>query len=119
MRFFGWLAFLVVLLIAGFAIQNSTLPVLSVKLLLWRVETAPVYVVIVSLIAGVLITVLLWSASAIRESVLKRALKREIKTLKQRVEDMEAEKISKDVVEREDRQEEGDLVADVTSRKPD
>jgi uncharacterized integral membrane protein len=97
MRFFGWLAFLVALLVAVFAIQNSTLPLISVKLLLWQVETSPVYTVIGSLVAGVLVTVLLWIPYVIRESFRRRDLRKQIEVLQQQVREWKAEARSNDL----------------------
>jgi uncharacterized integral membrane protein len=85
MRFFGWLAFLVAVIVAVFAIQNSTLPLVSFKLFAWQVETSPVYTVIGSLIAGALLTVLLWIPYAVRESFRRRDLRKQIEMLQRQV----------------------------------
>jgi uncharacterized integral membrane protein len=89
MRYFGWLAFLVAIMLVGFAIQNSALPHVTVKLLAWQVETSPVYVMLYSLILGVLITIMLWIPYAVQKYFQQRGLKRQIETLKQQL----AEKI--------------------------
>jgi uncharacterized integral membrane protein len=82
MRFFSWLAFFIALVVAVLAIQNSTSPVISVKILAWEAETSPVYAILGSLFAGAFITALLWITYSIRESILRRDLKRQIDILR-------------------------------------
>jgi uncharacterized integral membrane protein len=82
MRFFGWLAFLVAVVVAIFAIQNSALPLVTMKLLVWQLETSPVYAMLGSLVVGVLITVLVWIPFAIKGSIRRRDLRKEIEVLR-------------------------------------
>lgn len=86
MRFFGWLAFLVALIVAIFAIQNAALSSISVKLFAWQVETSPVFAILGSFIAGILIAVLLWIPHMFRRSFQFRALRKQVKALQENAE---------------------------------
>jgi len=81
MQFFVWLAFLITVSIAIFAIQNSTLPLMTMKFLIWKLETSPVYAMLGSLVAGMLIILFLWIPNALRASFRTRDLKKEIEIL--------------------------------------
>jgi uncharacterized integral membrane protein len=90
MRYLGWLAFLLTLIVAGLAVQNSGLPSLPLRLLFWQVNAPPVFVVLCSLVAGAVAPILLWAAYAIREILLKRDSTRQIKSLTQQIEELKA-----------------------------
>ena len=46
MQFFYWVALLVVIGIAIFAVQNSTAPSIVMKFLMWRFETSLIYMIL-------------------------------------------------------------------------
>jgi uncharacterized integral membrane protein len=72
---------LITVSIAIFAIQNSTLPLMTMKFLIWKLETSPVYAMLGSLVAGMLIILFLWIPNALRASFRTRDLKKEIESL--------------------------------------
>jgi uncharacterized integral membrane protein len=82
MQFFVWLAFLIIISAAIFAIQNSALPLVTMKFLIWRLETSPVYAMLGSLIAGMLIMLFIWIPPALRASFRRRQLKKEIEVFR-------------------------------------
>jgi uncharacterized integral membrane protein len=82
MQFFFWLAFLVVIVLAIFAVQNSTTPAMVLKFLFWQFETSLVYAILGSIGSGMVIILLLWIPSAIRGSFRVKNLKKEIEILK-------------------------------------
>jgi len=76
MQVFFWVAFLVIILVAIFAIQNSGAPPVSIKFLLWRVETSLIYTLLGSVGLGILLTLLFWIPREIRASFRKSKLPR-------------------------------------------
>ncbi len=78
MQFFYWLALLVVIGIAIFAVQNSTAPAVVMKFLLWRFETSLIYTILVSFGLGILITLPFWIPRTIRASLRVKKLHKEI-----------------------------------------
>ena len=82
MQFFYWLAFLVVIGMAIFAVQNSTAPPVVVKFLIWRFETSLIYTLLGSVGLGILVALLFWIPRAIRTSFRTKRLHKEIKDLK-------------------------------------
>lgn len=81
MQFFYWLVFLVVISIVIFAVQNSTVPTVVMKFLIWRFETSLIYTILGSIGLGILITLLFWIPKAIRASFRKQKLHKEIEDL--------------------------------------
>ena len=81
MQFFFGLAFLVVIVLAIFAIQNSTAPTVSMRFLFWQFETSLVCAILGSIGSGMVIILLLWIPSAIKGSFRSRNLKKEINIL--------------------------------------
>jgi uncharacterized integral membrane protein len=81
MQVFYWLAFLVVIGMAIFAVQNSTAPPVVMKFIIWRFETSLIYTILGSFGFGVLITLLFWIPRAIKSSIRSKGLKREVKNL--------------------------------------
>ena len=71
MKVFTWVAFLVVILVAIFAVQNSGAPPVLIRLLLWRFETSLVYTIMGSVGLGILLTLLFWIPREIRSSFRK------------------------------------------------
>jgi len=77
MKVFLWIAFLILVAIAIFAVQNSSAPTVIVKFLIWRFETSLVYTILGSVVLGILLTLLFWIQRAIGTSFRKRELDRE------------------------------------------
>jgi uncharacterized integral membrane protein len=93
MQFFFYLAFLVVVLLAIFAVQNSSAPMVTMKFLFWQFETSSVYTILGSIGSGMVIILLLWIPSAIRASLRTKNLKKEIEILEREMKHrMEANK---------------------------
>ncbi|HYA93509.1 MAG TPA: lipopolysaccharide assembly protein LapA domain-containing protein [Thermodesulfobacteriota bacterium] len=68
MKVFLWIAFLIVIAVAIFAVQNSDAPIVTIKFLFWRFETSLVYVILGSISLGILFTLLFWVPRALRVS---------------------------------------------------
>jgi len=68
MKVFLWIAFLIVIAVAIFAVQNSGAPIITVKLLFWKFETSLVYTILGSIGLGILFTLLFWIPRALRTS---------------------------------------------------
>jgi uncharacterized integral membrane protein len=66
------IAFLVILGVAIFAVQNSDAPPVMVKLLLWKFETSLVYTVLGSIVLGIFFTLLFWIPWTIGASARKK-----------------------------------------------
>jgi uncharacterized integral membrane protein len=77
MQFFYWLIFLVAIGIAIFAVQNSSAPPVSIKFLIWKLETSLVYTILGSVVLGILLTLLLWIPRAVKASFQKKDLNKE------------------------------------------
>jgi uncharacterized integral membrane protein len=81
MRLFFGLAFLVLVGIAMFAIQNSTAPSVDLKFVVWNFRTSLVYTILGTFASGMVVVFLLWIPSALRASFQKRSLRKEIEIL--------------------------------------
>lgn len=81
MQFFYWLAFLVVIGMAIFAVQNSNVPLVTIKFLLWRFETSLVYTILGSMGAGIFIALFFCVPRMIRSSFRSKELKKQIENL--------------------------------------
>jgi uncharacterized integral membrane protein len=68
MKVFLWVAFLIVIAVAIFAVQNSDAPIVTIKFLFWRFETSLVYIILGSISLGILFTLLFWVPRALRAS---------------------------------------------------
>ncbi len=77
MQVFVWVAFVVAVGVAFFAIQNSSAPPVTLKFLIWRFDTSLVYTVLGSIVLGIILTLLFWVPRAIRASFRKRNLQKE------------------------------------------
>jgi uncharacterized integral membrane protein len=82
MQFFYWIVLLIVIGLAVFAIQNSDAPQVTIRFLLWQIETSLVYTILGSIVLGVLITLLFWIPRAIRASFRKQKPAQEISSTK-------------------------------------
>jgi uncharacterized integral membrane protein len=71
MQFFYWLAFLIVIGIATFAVQNSSAPPVVIKFLIWKFETSLVYTILGSILSGLLLSLLFWIPKVVRSSFPK------------------------------------------------
>jgi uncharacterized integral membrane protein len=85
MQFFLWLAFLVVIGVAIFTIQNSTAPSVVMKFLFWNFETSLIYTILVSVGSGMLTILFLWIPRSIKASFREKNLKKEIEILEQQM----------------------------------
>ena len=81
MQVFWLLAFLIVIGVAIFAVQNSSASTVVMKFLIWKFETSLVNTLLGSIGAGMLIILLLWIPRAIRGALRIKNLKKEIKSL--------------------------------------
>ncbi len=78
MQFFYWLMLLIVIAVAIFAIQNSAAPLITIKFLIWRIETSLVYTILVSIGLGILFTLLFWIPRAVRASYRTKKSSRQV-----------------------------------------
>ena len=85
MQFFLWLAFLVVIGVAIFMVQNSTAPSVVIKFLFWNFETSLIYTILVSVGSGMLIILFLWIPRSIKASFRDKNLKKEIEILERQM----------------------------------
>lgn len=68
MKIFLWIAFLVIILVAIFAVQNSAAPLVNIRFLFWGIETSLVYVIFGSIGLGILLALLFWISGVLRAS---------------------------------------------------
>jgi len=85
MHFFLWLVLLVVIGVAIFTVQNSTIPPVVTKFLFWNFETSLIYTILVSIGSGMLIILLLWIPTSIKASFRVKKLKKEIEILEKQM----------------------------------
>ena len=71
MKIFLWIAFLIIVIVAIFAVQNSSAPLITINFLLWKFETSLVYMILGSIVLGILITFLFWISRAVGASLRK------------------------------------------------
>jgi uncharacterized integral membrane protein len=75
------IAFVLVIGIAIFTIQNSDAPMVVMRFLIWKYETSLVYTLLGAIGLGSLLTILCWIPRAIKTSLHMRRLKRQIDQL--------------------------------------
>jgi len=75
--FFG-VGFLLMIIVAIFAVQNSSAPPVMIKFLIWKFETSLVYTILGAIVLGILLTLSFWIGKAIRASIRKKELPQEI-----------------------------------------
>jgi uncharacterized integral membrane protein len=73
MQIFSWIAFLILIGVALFAIQNSNAAPVMIKFLTWRFETSLVLTILGSIVLGILISIFFWISRALRLSFKKTA----------------------------------------------
>jgi uncharacterized integral membrane protein len=78
MKVFLWIAFLIIIVVAIFAVQNSAAPLITIKFLLWEFKTSLVYTVLGSIGLGILLTLLFWIPRALRASFRSKKSNHEI-----------------------------------------
>jgi uncharacterized integral membrane protein len=78
MKVFFWIAFLIVIAVAIFAVQNSDAPIITIKFLFWRFETSLVYTILGSIGLGILLTLLFWIPRALRASFRSKKSNQEL-----------------------------------------
>ena len=78
MQIFIWAVFLIAISLAIFAVQNSNAPAVVIKFLFWKFETSLTYTILGSIVLGILITLLLWIPRAIRASIRRKNVNKEI-----------------------------------------
>ncbi len=67
--------------IAVFAIQNSSVPLITISFFFWKFETSIIYIILESIGVGILITLFLWIPRAIKNSIRSKDLKKQIENL--------------------------------------
>ena len=81
MHFFGWLAFLVVIGVVIFAVQNSNPTPVQITFLIWEFEMSLIYTILGSIGLGIVITIFFWIPRAVRSSIRRKELKRQMENL--------------------------------------
>ncbi len=76
MKPFFWIAFVIIAIIAIFAVQNSAASPVSLKFLFWKFETSLVYTILGSIGLGILLTLLFWIPREIRSYFRRSKLQR-------------------------------------------
>ena len=77
MKPFFWIAFIIIAVIAIFAVQNSAASPVSLKFLFWKFETSLVYTILGSIGLGIFLTLLLWIPREIRAYFRRSKLSRD------------------------------------------
>jgi len=72
MKPFFWIAFVIVAVIAVFAVQNSAASPVLLRFLFWKFETSLVYTILGAIGLGIFLTLLFWIPREIR-SYLRRS----------------------------------------------
>ena len=81
MQFFYWFILLMAIGIAIFAIQNSSAPPLTLKFIILKFETSPIYTILGSIGIGILMIFSLWAPRGIKASMRLRESKKQIENL--------------------------------------
>jgi len=77
MRAFFGIGFLLVIVVAIFAVQNSSAPPVMIKFLIWKFETSLVYTIFGAIVLGILLSLSVWIGKALRSSIRKKELPEE------------------------------------------
>ena len=81
MQIFFFIAFILAIGIAIFAVQNSDADRVVMRFLTWEYQTSLVYTLLGGIGLGILMTILCWIPRAIKTSLHVRRLKRQISQL--------------------------------------
>ena len=81
MQFFYWLILVIVIGVAIFAVQNSSVPLVTIKFIVWKFETSLIYTILGSMGVGILMTLFFWIPKAIKSSIRSKELKKQIENL--------------------------------------
>jgi uncharacterized integral membrane protein len=81
MQVFYWLIFLMAIGMAIFAVQNSNVPLITIKFLIWRLETSLAYTILGSMGVGIFIALFFCVPRMIRSSLRSKDLKKQIENL--------------------------------------
>ena len=81
MQFFYWLILVIVIGVAIFAVQNSSVPLVTIKFIVWKFETSLIYTILGSMGAGILMALFFWIPKAIKSSIQSKELKKQIENL--------------------------------------
>lgn len=81
MQIFYWIMLLIVIGIAIFAVQNSNIPLITIKFLIWQFETSLIYTILGSIGIGILMTLFFWIPRAVKTSIRSKELKKKIENL--------------------------------------
>ncbi len=83
MSFFLWIAFLLLVGLAFFAVQNSTASPVTLKFLFWQFDMPLLHALLGAVCLGILLTLLIWVPRGVRASFRTRRLRREIESLEE------------------------------------
>ncbi len=72
MQAFLGIGFLLVILVAVFAIQNSSAPPVMIKFLIWKFETSLVYTIFGAIVLGILLALSVWAGKAVHRSIRRK-----------------------------------------------
>jgi len=78
MRAFFGVGFLLMIIVAIFAVQNSNAPPVMIKFMMWKFETSLVYTILGAILLGILLTLSFWIGKAIHAAIRKKELPKEI-----------------------------------------
>ena len=81
MQLFFYITFILVTIVAIFAVQNSQAPQVTVQFLIWQFETSLIYTILGSILAGAVVILFLWIPKAVRTSRRIKELNGEIRNL--------------------------------------
>jgi len=81
MQIFYWIIFLMAIGMAIFAVQNSNVPLITIKFLFWQFETSLIYTILGSMGIGGLIALFFCVPRMIRSSFRSKELKKQIENL--------------------------------------
>lgn len=73
MQIFFWIAFLILIGVAIFSVQNSNASPVMIKFLVWRFETSLIYAILGSIVLGILVSMFFWISRTIHLSFKKKA----------------------------------------------
>jgi uncharacterized integral membrane protein len=81
MQIFYWLMLLIAVGIAILAVQNSSIPLITIKFLIWRFEASLIYTILGSIGIGIVMILFLWIPRAVKASIRSKELKKKIENL--------------------------------------